>query len=185
VAPGQAETAAAGGTDRRSAKNAARPINQSREAHLAACPLHSPAGGQCTPRRFRPSSRSWRLSGNSFKARDCHKASTSDGLKPLTCRFAPPAGLEPATYGLEVDPPPSKPCCRVPFWLVRSGSPSRWCGPVALNGTWKNDRPNDRLALLRSPDRSTGFQALSASSPGLGCGRGCSGEPCGVEVEPA
>jgi hypothetical protein len=32
-------------------------------------------------------------------------------LKPLTCTFAPPAGLEPATYGLEVDPRPSGPCC--------------------------------------------------------------------------
>ena len=103
----------------------------------------------------------------------------------LTCRFGALAGLEPATYGLEADPLPSTPSRRVPVLLLRSGTPSRWCGPVALNGTWKNDRRNDRLALLRSPDRSTGFQALSASSPGLGCGRGCSGEPCGVEVEPA
>jgi hypothetical protein len=38
--------AAAGGADRRSAKNAARPINQSREAHLAAWPLTPPEGGQ-------------------------------------------------------------------------------------------------------------------------------------------
>jgi hypothetical protein len=37
---GQTETAAAGGADRRSAKNADRPINQSREALLAARPLH-------------------------------------------------------------------------------------------------------------------------------------------------
>jgi hypothetical protein len=42
----QAQTAAEGGAGRRSAKNAARPLNQSREAHLAAWPLHSPEGGQ-------------------------------------------------------------------------------------------------------------------------------------------
>jgi hypothetical protein len=30
----------------RSAKNADRPMNQSREAHLPACPHHSPEGGQ-------------------------------------------------------------------------------------------------------------------------------------------
>jgi hypothetical protein len=31
--------------DRRSAKNADRPMHQSREAHLPARPLHSPEGG--------------------------------------------------------------------------------------------------------------------------------------------
>jgi hypothetical protein len=40
------EIAAAGGAGRRSAKNAAKPLNQSREALLAAWPLHSPEGGQ-------------------------------------------------------------------------------------------------------------------------------------------
>jgi hypothetical protein len=44
--PGRVEIAAAGGADRRSAKNADRPLNQSREALLAAWPLHSPEGGQ-------------------------------------------------------------------------------------------------------------------------------------------
>jgi hypothetical protein len=37
--------AAAGGADRRSAKNASAGMNQSREAHLAERSLHSPAGG--------------------------------------------------------------------------------------------------------------------------------------------
>jgi hypothetical protein len=44
--PGQAEIAAAGGADRRSAKNASAGMNQSREAHLAERSLHSPEGGQ-------------------------------------------------------------------------------------------------------------------------------------------
>jgi hypothetical protein len=43
--PGQAQIAATGGADRRSAKNAAAPMNQSREAHHAARPLHPPEGG--------------------------------------------------------------------------------------------------------------------------------------------
>ena len=42
---GRLEVAAAGGADRRSAKNAAGPMNQSREAHHSAWPLHSPEGG--------------------------------------------------------------------------------------------------------------------------------------------
>jgi hypothetical protein len=44
--PGQAEIAAGGGADRRSAKNASAGMNQSREAHLAERSLHSPEGGQ-------------------------------------------------------------------------------------------------------------------------------------------
>jgi hypothetical protein len=43
--PGQAEIAAVGGADRRSAKNASAGMNQSREAHHSARPLHSPLGG--------------------------------------------------------------------------------------------------------------------------------------------
>jgi hypothetical protein len=46
VATGQAEIAAEGGADRRFAKNAGAPMDQSREALLAARPLHSPEGGQ-------------------------------------------------------------------------------------------------------------------------------------------
>ena len=42
---GQAQISAAAGADRRSAKNAGRPLNQSREAHHSACPLRFPSGG--------------------------------------------------------------------------------------------------------------------------------------------
>ena len=42
--PGQAHIAAAGGADRRSAKNADAPMDQSREAHRSARPHHSPRG---------------------------------------------------------------------------------------------------------------------------------------------
>ena len=42
---GGLEIAAAGGADRRSAKNADAPLDQSREALLAVRPLHSPRGG--------------------------------------------------------------------------------------------------------------------------------------------
>jgi hypothetical protein len=47
-------TEAAGGADRRSAKNAAPPINQSREAHRSAWPLHSPRRGTELGRYPRP-----------------------------------------------------------------------------------------------------------------------------------
>ena len=45
VTASQAQIAAVGGADRRSAEIADAPMNQSREAHLAARPLHSPEGG--------------------------------------------------------------------------------------------------------------------------------------------
>jgi hypothetical protein len=45
-------------------------------------------------------------------------------LKPLTCAFTPPAGLEPAPYGLEVNPTPSTPSRRVPSSQVRSDASS-------------------------------------------------------------
>jgi hypothetical protein len=48
--PGPAEIAAAGGSDRRSAKNADRPINQWCEAQHPARPLHSPEGASRPPR---------------------------------------------------------------------------------------------------------------------------------------
>jgi hypothetical protein len=41
---GQGETGAEGGADRRFAKDAASPLDQSREAHHPARPLHSPDG---------------------------------------------------------------------------------------------------------------------------------------------
>ncbi len=45
----QALSAAGGGADRRAAKNADAPMNQSREAHHPARPLHSPEGGHQPP----------------------------------------------------------------------------------------------------------------------------------------
>ena len=62
----------------------------------------------------------------------------------LTCTFAPLAGLEPAAYGLEVDPQPSMPCCQIASSVLRYGRPSRRCGPVAVRSTWENDQRNDR-----------------------------------------
>jgi hypothetical protein len=48
--PSQAHIGAAGDADRRSAKIASAGMNQSREAHHPARPLHSPEGAM-TPRR--------------------------------------------------------------------------------------------------------------------------------------
>jgi hypothetical protein len=47
--PGQAEMAAAGGADRRSAKNAHLPYESIREAHLAAGALHFPRDRWAAP----------------------------------------------------------------------------------------------------------------------------------------
>jgi hypothetical protein len=53
--PGQAEMAADGGADRRSAKNAARPLNQSREAHPLGLSAPLPEGAS-RPRSLWPTS---------------------------------------------------------------------------------------------------------------------------------
>jgi hypothetical protein len=58
---GRLEMAAVDGADRRSAKNADAPMDQSREAHLAAWLLHSPEG--IIPKVYRPE----------FRCSGCHR----------------------------------------------------------------------------------------------------------------
>jgi hypothetical protein len=59
--------------------------------------------------------------------------------RPLTCSFAPLAGLEPATYGLEVRHAPSARWCPGASPQVGSGSSSNQCHRGRL-------RDNDRIA---------------------------------------
>ena len=97
---------------------------------------------------------------------------------PLTCGFAPLAGLEPATYGLEVRHDPSAQCCPGPSPQVTLGPPSTWLHR-------DRHRSNDRIA--------TGIASTVAAS--LGQRRGGSREPerptalgildRGEEAEPA
>ena len=73
---------------------------------------------------------------------DCHQGKQLLAVqlpKPLTCTFAPLAGLEPATYGLEVRHDPSDWCHRGASALVGSGSSS---------DQWHRGRfrDNDRIA---------------------------------------
>ena len=73
--PGQAEMAAGGGADRRSAQIADAPINQSREAHRSARPLLSPERAMHSEALPNPTPTGW-LSRHPSKPRDCHRAST-------------------------------------------------------------------------------------------------------------
>jgi len=57
--PGQAEIAAAGGAGRRHAKNAARPLNQSREAHPLGLAAPLPPRGAMRGRGWAPGGYSW------------------------------------------------------------------------------------------------------------------------------
>jgi hypothetical protein len=117
--PGQAEIAAAGGADRRSAKNAAAPMDQSREAHPCGAAAPLPRGGHELAGAFQVGT----------KLKDCHQGkrpASSGNFKPLSCTFAPPAGLEPAPYGLEVDPRLS-----MPSSLVLSALPGQVHRPAA------------------------------------------------------
>lgn len=102
--PGQAEMAAAGGTGRRSAKNAATPQESiARSApHGAAAPLPE---GTMHPQASEPASR--RSSEGAVGGEGLPQSKQGQRLNALTCTFAPPAGFEPATYGLEVRHEPS------------------------------------------------------------------------------
>jgi hypothetical protein len=67
--------------------------------------------------------------------------------RPLTCTFAPPAGLEPAPCGLEVDPRPSMSCSLVLSALLSSGASASRYGPVMSRGTRRNDQRNDQAPV--------------------------------------
>jgi hypothetical protein len=76
--------------------------------------------------------------------------------RPLTCTFAPPAGLEPAPYGLEVDPPPSTP--------YRGWGP-RWSsrvGRLAGADSWRPMVPGGMTNRMTAP----GFHRTVSSSGG-------------------
>ena len=93
-------------------------------------------GSLCDSRSCRSASE--RMTGTNRESKQDNR------LWPLTCGFAPLAGLEPAPYGLEVDPSSSRSCCRVPFSLVRSGGSSSRYSPVMRCCTWRNDQRNDQ-----------------------------------------
>src|SRR5919112_1171382 len=137
---GRVEIAAEGGAGRRAAKNADRPMNQSRETHRSVRPLHSPDGHALVGIETDVKA----SSEGPFGAEGLPQSKHSLSCKPLTCRFAPLAGLEPAPYGLEVDPRLSMPCSLVLSALLRSGASSSGCGPVMSRGTWRNDQRNDQ-----------------------------------------
>ena len=85
-------------------------------------------------------------------------------FKPLTCTFAPLAGLEPATYGLEVDPRPSTPSPRLQFLLLRSGTSSAWWHSVVPGIAWGNDQRTDRRRLPPTRLGTTGQLLRRASA---------------------
>ena len=83
--PGQAEMAAGGGADRRSAQIAAAPVP--RESHAL--------GGASEPDTDGVALKA------PLEAKGLPQSKHGHVLNALTCRFAPLAGLEPAPYGLE------------------------------------------------------------------------------------
>jgi hypothetical protein len=109
---------AGGGADRRSAKNAHRPMDQSREAHLAAWPLHSPEGA-CPRRRFRTwdnrGSQGIRSQGIAIRPSSSY---TSGCLMPLTCGFGTPGRTR--TWNLRIRSEP-RPVRLVPSWRIAAG----------------------------------------------------------------
>jgi hypothetical protein len=86
--------------------------------------------------------------------------------RALTCGFGASAGLEPAAYGLEVDPWPSIPCCLVVSALLRLGASSNGYGPVIQCGAWRNDRENDRRRSPGAWKPGAPRPAAARSAPG-------------------
>jgi hypothetical protein len=123
--PGQAWNAAAGGAGRRPARRRGRA-----DASIA---RSAPPGAAA------PLPRGHALAAiGTVSRRGAEGAVGAEGLpqskhdqkrKALTCTFAPPAGLEPAPYGLEVMQSLSGWCCPDASLQVAWGSPSVRLGP--------------------------------------------------------
>jgi hypothetical protein len=132
------------------------PLNQSREAHHAARPLHSPEG-LMPSEASEPASR--RGDEGTGGASRLPQSKHGRRLKALTCTLAPLAGFEPAPYGLEVRHNPSAWCHADASPQVASDLPSAWSHPG-------RHRDNDRIAngiasrTLARPtsDRTTGLR---------------------------
>jgi hypothetical protein len=137
VQPGQALIAAVGGADRRPAQRRGRAVASiARSAPRRGC--SAPRG--CLARAGAPNSAPAVALTAARRSKGLPRSKHVHPIKPLTCGFAPLAGLEPATYGLEVDPRPSTPSPRMPFLLVRSDGSSSRCGPVTWCRAWRNDQ---------------------------------------------
>src|SRR5215218_2420876 len=98
---GQAQTAAAGGADRRSAQGAGAPLNQSRQAHRSARPRRSPR--RAIPKAYR----------RQFKCSGCHRLIQPNLLVLLgslsPAEMEPEEGFEPSTFRLRGDSEPESP----------------------------------------------------------------------------
>ena len=127
---------------RRHAKNAAAPIDQSREAHRSARPLHAPRGGSRKMHR-----RQFRFSG-------CHRLIHPnvlvllDALSPA--EMEPEVGFEPTTFRLRVEKHPSSRCQPGLFWLLTSAGSSVECVPDLPCYGRGNDQENDQAVSRKS-----------------------------------
>ena len=103
----------------------------------SAWPLHSPEGA-LTSRRLRTWHQSL-LSRQPVRGEGLPPEQAALALKPLTCALAPLAGLEPATYGLEVRHDPSA-------WYHPGASPQVGSGLSSNRSPPDRLRDNNRIA---------------------------------------
>ena len=182
---GRLEIAAAGGADRRSAKNAARPMNQTREAHLAARPLQPPSGaypagtahptgeGYAGSRRRVPRRVQRRGSG---LGEDCPAAGTARGCG--ACREAAraesacppchrpwPARRGPGQASARLSAPPT---CRRSWWPVRRGEGSP---PGPPSSRWRRGQGEASIVVkLRWREPLVGVALIGPVSTGRAAG---------------
>ena len=149
-------------------------MHQSREAHHPARPLHSPRGVHDSE-ASEPASR--RGSIGTVAAQGLPQSKHGQRLKPLTCAFAPPAGLEPAPYGLEVK-------LALSSWCRPGASPQVESGPSSSRFDPGRGCYNDRIA--RRIASMTAGAPTRRTSPGRALSRmpsaGIQAAPCQVEL---
>jgi hypothetical protein len=109
----------------------------------------TPRGSHALEGASEPGTDGW-LSRQPVGAKGLPQSKHGHVLNALTCTFVPPAGLEPATYGLEVRHEPSAWCRRGASSQVASDLPSAWSHPG-------RHRDNDRIA--------TGIASLTTGPP--------------------
>jgi hypothetical protein len=127
---------AAGGADRRSAKNAAAPMQQSRQAHHAARPATLPEG-PCIAGASEAGTKGALKA--TLEAERLLPEQADPRAQGADLGFGAPAGLEPATYGEEVRHNPSAQWCLGRSPQVELTLPSVWLHP-------DGHRHNDRIA---------------------------------------
>ena len=174
---GRLEIAAEGGADRRSAKNADRPMNQSREAHRSAWPLHSPEGAmhsQALPNLHRRGG----SQDNPSEAKGLPQSKHGQRLKRADLRVCAPGRTR--TCNLRIRSPLLYPLSYRGLW---GGYLGRWGRRMAKQGLVLQPHLPFASVVVCAP--GTGLMASAPPGPGQHEARLDRGGPHQRDQQPA